>query len=101
MDNKINDIHENLGEDLDLTDIYTKIEIDIDLHTDNSLNDLYSCFDDLNYRWNTSPKLKKLKTKNFDSVIKDKRLKDIDLSTKVSFFKTLFLWLKWKVSLSW
>lgn len=101
MKNRINDILENLGENLDVTNIYNKVEININKLKTHSTNDLRSDLKDLNYIWKKNPKTFKLETKNFDSVLKDKRLKDIDLVEKNSFFQTFLLWLKWRITLSW
>lgn len=101
MNNKINDILDDIDKDLDISNIYKKVDISINWLKDKSIIDIKKWLKDINYIWKTSPEVKKLKTKNFDSVIKDKRLKNINLNKKVNFFKTFFLWLKGRVTLSW
>ncbi|MFC1798159.1 hypothetical protein ACFLY2_03535 [Patescibacteria group bacterium] len=47
MDNKINDILENLDESIDLTNIYEKKEVKADNKTNNSTNDIKDDLDDV------------------------------------------------------
>ncbi|MFK7780542.1 MAG: DUF4012 domain-containing protein [Candidatus Gracilibacteria bacterium] len=100
MDNKINDLFNDIDGNLDVTNIYTKININLRPLENNSTNDLKIDLNDINNIGNTFPKVLKSKTKNFDSVIKEKRLKDIDLSVKISFLKKIKLGLKGRVSLT-
>lgn len=103
MDKIINDIivDDNVDENLDISNIYTKVEINVNSLKDNSVNDLKSGLKDINHIWKKSPEVNELNTKNFDSAVKDKRLKDINISWRPGIIKTFLLGLKWKVTLSW
>ena len=101
MDNKINDIHENLDEDIDITYIYIPKNINVKDITNNSTNDIINDLDDVFLWWKNHAWIHKSKTDNFDSVISNKRLKDIDLTEKPNFIENLYLWLIWRVTLSW
>jgi hypothetical protein len=49
MKNRINDILEDIDENLDVTNIYTKVEININKPKNYSTNDIKSNLKDLNY----------------------------------------------------
>lgn len=101
MESKINDVLKNLEEYLNVSNIYTPLEISINKLEKDSINDLKTNLNDINNISRQIPKVWKLKTINFDSLIDDKRLTDINLSKKKTFFQNFLLWLKWRVYLSW
>lgn len=101
MDNKLNDIYENLNQEVDLSCLGEIKSLKLDKKKKSSTNDL---FNDLPVKLKPLKqklvKLNKNKTKNFDSVIKEKKLKNIDLSVKPSIFKIVLWWIKWKLTLT-
>jgi len=100
MNKKIIDISVWENEDLDVTHLYSELEISTCKTDKNSTKDIKNNLEDISYIWNTDTIVNETKTKNFDSVIRDKRLKDIDASGRPSFIRTFIWWLKWKVTLS-
>ncbi len=100
MKKKIIDISVWMDEDLDITHIYNELEINTNKTAKNSTNDIKNDLENINHIWNTDTIVNENKTKNFDSVIRDKRLKKIDVSWRPSIIKTFLWWLKWKVTLS-
>ena len=101
MDNNINDIKDDLESNLDITDIHKANELNANKKDINWLNDIFEELWDLDISTSKSSQIKKNTTKNFDSVITSKRLKDIDISHRVPIYKKIYFSLKWRYSISW
>ena len=101
MDNKLNDISSCLDSEIDVTDIYKKIDLETDFLWENNTSDIKGNLDNIDLWLNKNSSIVKNNTKNFDSIFKDKRLKDIELIKKNNLRSKIFLYLKWKISFSW
>lgn len=98
---KINDLLDTLETDINITYIYKKKIITSNNRIKNSTNDIIYNLDDVFLFSKKYTSINKLKTKNFDSLLQDKRLKNINLVSKTSFYKKLLLSLSWKITITW
>ncbi len=97
MPEKINDILENLDSDIDIKDSYKEYQPTADKLEKETTNDILKQLDDLNVWWRRYSLIKKIKTKNFDSVVNKKRLKKLDLSEKPNHFQIVLTSIKNKI----
>ena len=100
MKNKVNDIYENNEAAIDLSDTYINNDINAWSKINQSTNDIITNLDNIDLCWQKNACIKESKTKNFDSLLCDKRLKKIDLLTKPGFFEILLKSIKGRTSIT-
>ena len=103
---KVVDIYNDLDIDISLSYLYNKWNIDNLQNKKYSTNDIFFNLKDIDISLKKNCFIKKNKTKNFDSFLKNskytvKKLKDINISQKLNIFQNIFLLLRWKSTLSW
>ena len=101
MTDNINDIFENKESELDLSYTHTNKILEAWPEKIQSTNDIIWNLDNIDLWWKKNVCIQKSKTKNFDSAMCDKRLKNIDLSIKPSFLKILKKSIKWRTTITW
>lgn len=101
MNNKINDIYENLDEKIDISYISKPKILKTQNQFKNWIKDICSNLDELDFSCKKTVWIHKNKTVNFDSFLNNKKIKNIDISNKPSIKDKIILWLKWKITLSW
>ena len=101
MSNNINDIFENIESELDISHTYTNKNLDAWSKNIQTTNDLIKKLDNVDLGGIKNVSIQKAKTKNFDSAMSDKRLQNIDLSSKPSFFEIVKKSIKWRTTITW
>lgn len=98
--NKINDIHEDFESNIDIVNIYDSKQLKVSKRNNNSTIDIINNLDDISLLSKKYPCIYKSNTKNFDWLLRDKRLKNINLVNKPNFFHRLTLSLKGKMTIT-
>lgn len=101
MENKINDVFDNLDAEIDISNTHKLKKIGILYKYKKWINDISSNLDKLDFSCKKNIRININKTVNFDSFLQNKKLKNIDISNKPSLKEKIILWLKWKMTLSW
>jgi len=101
MDKKINDLFTDLNEEINISWNKKIRKIKTQHKFKKWIKDIESNLDKLDISCRKNVKLHKLKTVNFDSFLKNKKLKDIDISNKPNIKDKIILWFKWKMTLWW
>lgn len=89
MENKINDILEELDKNVDLSETYILNQISASNYSDTTINDLKNDLKDANISGDKHVKIYKTNTINFDSLTKEE-LKDINLHEETNDKKPFF-----------